>query len=118
MYYDRQGRLVSAAQWQARFNDARYKIVARDRVNGWLVSTVWLGLDYSFGSGPPLIFETMVFSPGNDPEEEYCDRYATEAQARAGHRYALAHLAERITVIGEPGLAVMLTVVPDDLAET
>lgn len=29
---------------------------------GYAVSTVWLGLVYT-GTGPPLIFETMVFTP-------------------------------------------------------
>jgi len=49
------------------------------------VSTVWLGLDHSFGGdGPPLIFETMIFDRRG--ESISCDRYATEVEALAGHR--------------------------------
>lgn len=50
------------------------------------VSTVWLGLDHSFGVGPPLIFETMVFG-GNLDQYQY--RYATLEQARTGHDEAV-----------------------------
>lgn len=33
------------------------------------VSTVFLGIDYSFGQGPPVLFEMMVFGPENDKGE-------------------------------------------------
>lgn len=46
------------------------------------VSTVFLGLDHSFGDGPPEVFETMVFGGVLDQE---CVRYATKAEAIAGH---------------------------------
>lgn len=49
------------------------------------MSTVWLGIDHSFGSGPPLIFETMVFSSKDDFHDLDCERYSTETQALAGH---------------------------------
>ncbi len=49
---------------------------------GYLVSTIWLGLDHQWGSGPPLIFETRVFC-GEQPISTH--RYSTEAEARAGH---------------------------------
>ena len=53
---------------------------------GGMVSTVYLGIDHSFGGGPPMIFETMV-SPGKNGgcELEMC-RYSTEEEAWAGHR--------------------------------
>jgi hypothetical protein len=46
------------------------------------VSTVFLGVDHSFGEGPPLIFETLVFGGPLDQEME---RYSTMEQALAGH---------------------------------
>ncbi len=49
------------------------------------VSTVFLGLDHAFGGGPPMLFETMIFGGDHD---EYCERYATVEEARAGHRVA------------------------------
>ena len=50
-----------------------------------VVSTVFLGLDHSFGGGPPLLFETMIFDGG---EEEHCVRYSTWQQAEEGHKEA------------------------------
>ena len=46
------------------------------------VSTVFLGLDHSFGMGPPILFETMVFGGPFDQER---DRYVTWDEAEAGH---------------------------------
>lgn len=44
---------------------------------------MFLGLDHRFGSsGPPLIFETMVFGGSLDQEQ---DRYATIDEAKTGH---------------------------------
>jgi hypothetical protein len=66
-----------------------YRRIASTRWYGIWVSTVWLGLDHSFGGGPPLIFESMVFDPGRGEGRWHdvdMDRYTTEAQARAGHR--------------------------------
>lgn len=55
------------------------------------VSTVFIGLDHSFGSGPPLIFETMVFGGPLDGE---CERYSTRAEAEAGHADMLRKVRE------------------------
>lgn len=50
---------------------------------GVQVSTVFLGLDHSFGrEGPPVLFETMVFRDGHGHEQ---DRYCTWAEAERGH---------------------------------
>lgn len=66
--------------------------VADDRVADVRVSTVWLGLDHNFlGVGPPLIFETMIFG---GPHDGFCERYATEEQAKAGHRRVLAAIRD------------------------
>jgi hypothetical protein len=51
------------------------------------VSTVFLGLDHSFGFGPPLLFETMLFGKGQWVDE-YCERYSTWQEAEDGHRRA------------------------------
>lgn len=59
-------------------------------VEGGYVSTVWLGLDHSYGDGPPLIFETMAFCDG--PLDQTQDRYSTREQARKGHD----RMAERV----------------------
>ena len=46
------------------------------------VSTVWLGIDYSFGDGPPLIWETMVFG-GRCSDWQW--RYPTRQTALDDH---------------------------------
>ena len=48
------------------------------------VSTVFLGLDHGFDhdSKTPILWETMVFGGKMDEEQE---RYATRAEAVAGH---------------------------------
>lgn len=108
-YYDRQGKPISIEEWGARFGDLEYKIVVQHWVRGWKVSTVWLGLDHGFGFGPvPLIFETMVFPPGDEAgghsisSDEYCVRYPTEEAAQAGHDQALTWIVEKI---GDPAAA-------------
>lgn len=68
------------------FNDRR---VARTVLPGCTVSTVWLGLNHSFGEGPPLIFETMVFGELYDGELQ---RYSTEEGAVRGHLKVLDRL--------------------------
>jgi len=85
-WYDRQGKPIdSIKEWEKLFHNFKYRMIAKTDVAGKQVSTVWLGLDHQWGTGPPLIFETMVF-PGEGPSlEEYMERYSTEEEARAGH---------------------------------
>jgi hypothetical protein len=104
MYYDRQGRPLGMTEWGEKHADKDYLIVAQHWVRGWMVSTVWLGIDHGFGMGrAPVIFETMIFPPGDETEEDestgserYAERYATEEAAQAGHDRALSWLAEKI----------------------
>lgn len=97
-YYDRQGKPIELTDWAKRMNDSKYKIVKQTHNvgRGWMVSTVWLGLNHRFGEGPPLIFETMVFAEHdwlrNDPigvepglPDHDQERYTTEEEALAGH---------------------------------
>ena len=80
------------------FEDYDYKRVDLTEVGPYVVSTVWLGLDHNYmENGPPLIFETMVFTNSawnadrEDPDRELlleldCMRYSTETEAWQGHR--------------------------------
>jgi hypothetical protein len=75
------------AEW-ARAFEATERVVARTEIEpGILVSTVFLGIDHSFGHGLPLVFETMIFRGGNG-EEQW--RYSTWEEAVAGHERAVA----------------------------
>jgi hypothetical protein len=88
-YYDRNGNPMTMEEWARTFEDFEdYRRVRFTEIPSVArVSTVWLGLDHRFGDGPPLIFETMVFRDGWDGE--YQQRYATEAEAIAGHQEAV-----------------------------
>jgi hypothetical protein len=58
------------------------------------VSTVFLSLDHRHGwvgeGDGPLVFETMVFGGNHD---NWCERYSTIEQARAGHARVVANIA-------------------------
>jgi len=85
---------VDMLEWARWFEKAKQKrVVKQQTVNGYLVSTVFLGLDHNFtAQGPPLIFETMVFpnKPRRSYAELYCDRYSTWDEAIVGHAKAVA----------------------------
>lgn len=68
--------------WATWFEKADRK-VAYEEHGGIRVSTVFLGLNHNFGSGKPLIFETMIF--GGKYNEDM-DRYSTWDEASAGHK--------------------------------
>ena len=85
-YYDRQGHPIATMQEWRRRRESERRVAETTLSDGKWVSTVWLGLDHSFGSGPPLIFETMVFDREKSGMSDLdCDRYSTEAEALAGH---------------------------------
>lgn len=67
--------------WDNRFD-------LKTEVDDYLISTVDLGVDHSFGYGKPLYYETMIFTKkGKDIDlcELYCKRYSTEEEAKMGH---------------------------------
>jgi hypothetical protein len=53
--------------------------------DGTRVSTMFLGIDMSFGMGPGLFWETMVFGPAYDHDRPQ-RRYTTQRHALIGHR--------------------------------
>ena len=72
------------AGWMAK----NTRTVAKTSVGAADVSTVFLGLDQSFGfSQVPILFETMIFG---GPHDEYQERYATLEEAMLGHERAVA----------------------------
>jgi hypothetical protein len=76
-------------EWSTQFKSTNRKI-ADDKINGYHISTVWLGYDHNWlGDGPPLLFETMVFKDDGSMQEIYCDRYSTWEEAEAGHKKAI-----------------------------
>jgi len=76
------------AQWLETAN----RIVAQTEVGlDVTVSTVFLGLDYSFGGKVPILFETMVFYGKNGGDEK---RYSTWEEAEVGHNKMVEKIRE------------------------
>lgn len=97
-HYDKDGEPIDLTTWSDLSNELTYKRVAHSRVASadrsqtFSVSTIWLGTNHdSFGGGPPLIFETMVF--GNGPLDLMQRQYSTEDAARQGHEDVVTFVA-------------------------
>lgn len=92
--YDRDGKLIPDDYWDKEkypdrrpFRWATEQRVGRTEVGEHRVSTVWLmGIDHGYGSGSPVIFETMIFGPTWNNE---LTRYSTEEAAMRGHLKAV-----------------------------
>ncbi len=78
--------LFTWAQWM----ETADRVVAQTTIGDVLVSTVFLGLDHSFGFGPPLFFETLVMGGEHDDEMR---RYSTWDEAEVGH----SEMVDRLT---------------------
>jgi hypothetical protein len=82
---------ASLLEWGTYLENTRKeRIVKKDHVNGYRVSTVFLGLDHNYDPSDNKlhIFETMVFKE-RTLEDIYCDRYATWEEAEIGHARAM-----------------------------
>lgn len=81
--------------WAESFENEDRRVEYSD-IGDYIVSTVFLGLDHSFG-GRPQWFETMVFGPeGSDDHDDHMRRYETEKEARAGHEEVILEVLEEI----------------------
>lgn len=80
---------ASLMEWATWFEEKNNRIVQQDRNEQYFVSTCFLGIDHSYGEGPPQLFETMVFAQ-KDGKTDYSDlefeRYATWDEALEGHK--------------------------------
>lgn len=120
MHYDREGRPLDLWAWASLLEDPAQRHVRKSRIGPFRVSTIWLGIDHSFGCpGPPLIFETMIFGPEDHPLTDWCTRAPTEEVALSVHREAIALAAARSGLspedaTDEPDLDVSCFMVPDD----
>lgn len=96
---DDAGRAVpvdDAMTWARWFERADRKL-ADTKVGRASVSTIFLGIDHSFGEGPPVLWETMVFG---GPADTMTVRYHSAEEARAGHDVVCAYVRSRSTVRG------------------
>lgn len=69
-------------------NENSNRVVRQSYKNGYLISTVFLGIDHNhIKGGQPILFETMIFKNGSWMDL-YCCRYSTEQEAIEGHKEA------------------------------
>jgi hypothetical protein len=62
------------------------KAVKQEHIGDIFISTVFLGLDHSWNSDIPVLWETMIFGGEHD---QYQDRYTSHEDALEGHKLAL-----------------------------
>ena len=82
-------------KWAMWFERSDNRTVAKTSIGTARISTVFLGLDFSWEEGPPLLFETMVF--GCPLLGDLMSRYSTWPEAEDGHRITV-HKVEALTV--------------------
>lgn len=88
-FYDKDGVEITLEKWSDLLNIKSYQIVEQTYLLDDMlrVSTVWLGIDHSFGAeGPPIIFETIVFNAGHEELSTFTKRYSTLKEAKKGHK--------------------------------
>jgi len=96
---------TSIGEWAEWFESAdKERMLASTSFAGHLVSTVFVGIDQSWGEGPPLLWETMVFRLEDDGEicaaDLDCDRYTTFEEAEAGHEAMVRRWTEKLASEG------------------
>lgn len=84
-YRDKFGKEITMEEWARLLNDREYCRVKYDEVNGYKISTVWLGLNQQYYDyAQPEFFETMVFGLSGNADEEM-ERYHDLKEAQEGH---------------------------------
>jgi hypothetical protein len=105
--FDRTGKPIdSFLKWAELISQDTEQRVARTTIGPYQVSTVWMGIDHNyFCPGPPLIFETAIFTA--DRSMPYCQRHATLESAQEGHNGAVrvAEQIMRIDALSSPSEA-------------
>ncbi|MCP4668235.1 MAG: hypothetical protein GY849_17955 [Deltaproteobacteria bacterium] len=86
MFYNREGKQITSEEFEKLFTDDKYKIIKQEDVGKYFISTVWLGVNYNFGEGELLIFETVVFEGRDLGADLEMERYSTEKEAIKGHK--------------------------------
>lgn len=85
------------SKWLAAATVEGRRHIGDDTVGPYRVSTVFLGLDHSYGEGPPVLWETMIFGMPQKisgklyRKELFQKRYCSKAGALAGHARAVKY---------------------------
>jgi hypothetical protein len=84
-YFDQEGNPITHDQWLDIYAKIDERRLGKTQMGRFYISTVWLGLNYRYNPGPPLIFETMIFDSEKNHSDIGCQRYSTKLEALAGH---------------------------------
>lgn len=83
-------------EWVQLIEAGDARTVFQATVDGYFVSTVFLGIDHNWSGGVPILFETMIFLRREEVEEQadwelvgYQRRYSTWLEAEQGHEEAV-----------------------------
>jgi len=79
-------------EWYKGLNFGKH--VALEEIGGYVISTVFLGVDHGFFPDRPLLFETMIFDPGG--RNDYQERCGTWEEAIEMHEAAVAEVIGRL----------------------
>lgn len=94
-YYELIGQTVvpvpDVLEWARKYEAADRRVAQTTVLGVCRVSTVFLGIDMAFCGGPPLLFETMDFWPGEHGNEQW--RCSTWSQAEQQHARVCARVA-------------------------
>lgn len=76
------------ARWFETKEAQAERVVRQEKVGDVKVSTVFLSLDHSWGEGPPVLWESMIFGGPHDGYQERCT--GNRADALRMHEIAVA----------------------------
>ena len=75
-------------EWATWF-EGEDRYLFKTEMDGYFVSTVFLGINHGLDDGAPLLYETMVFSADGFEDMGLTMRYATYDEASTGHSQAV-----------------------------
>lgn len=85
------------SEWAIWFERRRTKRILKQQwIGNVRVSTVFLGLDHSWGKGPPVLWETMTFSNRKDFDQRLDRCAGSREQAQAMHARVCAEVREKL----------------------
>ena len=88
--FDFDSKPISTWEWTGLMSEPRH--IAATTIEGYWISTVWIGIDHGFFGNDPIIFEIMIFVQDQPEIEEflgYQERYSTKEGAAEGHKRAI-----------------------------
>ena len=88
-------------EWARRYEAMDRRVAHTVLFDMCRVSTVFLGLDHSFGLGPPVLFETMAFWRSGHGEEQM--RCCTWLEAQQQHAQMCAEVVRPASVLAYIG---------------